>query len=69
MREHRLFSCFHIAETEAESIDLEKSRRTFLACPIFVDIKSVADEGALEMDADQYLDTVLYYRGYDEFQD
>jgi len=59
---------FHVAETEAESIDLEKSKRTFLECPTFVDIKSVADERAVKLDADEYLDAVLYYREYDDFQ-
>lgn len=58
---------FYVAEDDIEEIFFEKSKQTFIECPIFMDIKSVVDQSPIKPDLQAYLEAIVYYIENDDF--
>lgn len=60
---------FYIAENELEEIELERSKRTLVECPMLADIISVLDNRSISPSADDYLAALIYYHENDDFKE
>jgi len=60
---------YHLAETEFEQIDFEKTKRTFVECPTLLDIVSILDKRPTRQHLSDYIGGVIYYRENDDFLD
>jgi len=58
---------FYVAEDDMEEIYFEKSKQTFIECPIFTDIKFVVDRSPIKPDLQAYLEATIYYIENDDF--
>jgi len=60
---------YHLAETELEQIDFEKTKKTFVECPTLLDIVSILDKRPTRQHLSDYIGGVIYYRENDDFLD